>query len=69
MPRRRSLSHGHAEIGGGQRDRVIDPVADHRDRSVAPQCGNRPGLVGRQCLGADALASRTSAITAADASK
>ena len=45
-------AHGDADVGGGQRRRVVDAVADHRDRAVLrPEPGQRLDFVAREQLG------------------
>ena len=45
-----------ADVGPGERRRVVDPVADHRDDpAVGLQLLDDRGLVAGQDLGADAL--------------
>jgi hypothetical protein len=52
----RAGADGHADVGLGQRGRVVDAVTDHRhDPAAAWMAGDDPGLVGRQHLGLDAL--------------
>ncbi len=41
----------HAEIGGGQGRRVVDPVADHHHRAVVPLADHDRGLGGRIEIG------------------
>ena len=40
-------SHGNADVGGGERRGVVDPVADHHDRAVRPKAFDHVGLFGR----------------------
>ena len=44
-------AHGDAEVGRGQRGRVVDPVADHRGDPFAAEVGHQPRLVLRAQLG------------------
>ena len=52
----------HRDIGGGERRRVVDPVADHQHApSRGAHRGERPGLVGRQAMRAPDVDARRAA--------
>ena len=49
--RRGAGAHRHAQVGGDERGRVVDPVAHHRDHATRlAEPGDRRRLVGRHHL-------------------